>query len=216
MALNDITLDDNALIQNTGAGKVTLVADQQAPLPPQIGPGRFILNPNANLSTAGGLLQVFTAKPNGITAGNLAFGKLNTHTATETVVCPFTQPTPSDQNVYMTYFDTFASPVGAEGNPYTLYYKTAFIPPVPPTPPIPPTPIPQPVLVRNLSKISFASAQIFTFLKEYPEYPRYKSDEMEFFLKAQICRKKAKRFCMDVDDRYPYIHQNWTLYPIGL
>ena len=52
IAMNDITLQDNALITNTGPGAVTLVVDEQAPVAPQIGNGRFILYPNAAVTAA--------------------------------------------------------------------------------------------------------------------------------------------------------------------
>ena len=59
IAQNNITLADNSLIENTGPGTLTLVVDEQAPVAPQIGNGRFILYPNATVSVASGLLSVF-------------------------------------------------------------------------------------------------------------------------------------------------------------
>ena len=58
--MNNIVLDDNALIANTGAGTLTLVVDNQAPA--SIGTGRFILAPDAMVAGSG-LTRIFTAIP---------------------------------------------------------------------------------------------------------------------------------------------------------
>jgi len=111
IAQNNISIRDDAFIRNNGAGNIILVVDQQAPLSPAVGPGRFILDPAASVGRAGGgPLRIFTATP----TQNLVFGTLNALAVT-------TGGPSSATEQYSTYFSTFG---GGFGIPYTLFYKT--------------------------------------------------------------------------------------------
>jgi trimeric autotransporter adhesin len=117
IAQNDISLTDNALIQNTGLGQLTLVVDNQSPVLP--GPGRFILDPDAQLITASGSgLRIFTSRPNGIATGNLAFGKANGIFVTTGLACPFDAPPSSATYQYGTPFPSLFG-----GVPFTIFFK---------------------------------------------------------------------------------------------
>ncbi len=115
-AMNDIVLDDNALITNTGAGTLTLVVDNQLPF--SVGPGRFILAPDAMVAGSG-LTRIFTAQPDGIAAGNLAFGQVNGSYVTAGLACPFDPPPTSATAQYTTFY-----PSAFGGNPYTIFFKS--------------------------------------------------------------------------------------------
>jgi hypothetical protein len=197
IAQNNITLADNSLIQNTGPGNVTLVVDEQAPVAPQVGNGRFVLYPNAMVTVAGGLVRIFTARPNNILAGNLAFGELNGNFVTTGFPCPFGYPTASPENQYTTYFLAYN---GALGTPYTIFYKIPY--------PMPTTPTP-PSFQHQLTRLIWASSELFWFLREYPRYDIHPS---EFLVCNQKC--KSGKDCTDLLQNLPLIQQNWTLYPI--
>jgi hypothetical protein len=204
IAMNDITLQDNALITNTGPGAVTLVVDEQAPIAPQVGNGRFILYPNATVSTASGLLHIFSARPNSILAGNLAFGQLNGNFVTELFPCPFTRPVPSSENQYETYFLAYTAEFGlaALANPsYTIFYKVPYLIPTPPTPPL--------NLHHQLNQLIWASSELFYFLRQFDQYDSFESDYVFCY---ETCKKEKQ--CNHSLQTYPMIHQNWTLYPV--
>ncbi len=119
IAQNDITIANNAFVQNLGAGTLTLVVDQQLPL--AVGSGRFILDPEAQVITASGMdLRIFTSQPNGVAMGNLAFGLANGNAVTMGLACPFDAPPPSATYQYLTFFNTF---VGGFGVPFTIFFK---------------------------------------------------------------------------------------------
>ena len=218
IAQDNITLDDNSMIQNTGPGNVTLVVDEQAPVAPQIGNGRFVLYPNAMVSVAGGLVRVFTARPNNILAGNLAFGELNGNFVTTGFAVPL-GIVPSSENQYSTYFLAYSGALGASfgasiassenqfsansaaiGNPYTIFYKIPYPVPTPPTPPS---------FERQLTQLIWASSELFWFLREYPIYDTSSDDYL-------VCNQKCKsgKNCTKLVQKYPVFRQNWTLYPI--
>jgi hypothetical protein len=115
-AMNNIVLDDNALIANTGAGTLTLVVDNQAPA--SIGTGKFILAPDAMVAGSG-LTRIFTAIPDGIASGNLAFGQVNGSYVTAGLACPFDPPPTSPTSQYSTYY-----PSAFGGTPYTIFFKS--------------------------------------------------------------------------------------------
>ncbi len=194
IAQNNITLADNSLIENTGPGALTLVVDEQAPVAPHIGNGRFILYPNAMVTTASGQLRIFTARPNNIIAGNLAFGELNGNFVTTGFTCPFGEPVPNSENRYSTYFLTYS---GSMGNPYTIFYKV-------------PSPVPTPPSFHHqLAKLIWASSELFWFLRQFDQYDSLESDYV-------LCYEPCKRdkSCPHHPQTYPVIYQNWTLYPV--
>jgi hypothetical protein len=206
IAMNDITLQDNALITNTGPGAVTLVVDEQAPVAPQIGNGRFILYPNAAVTAASGPLHIFTARPNSILAGNLAFGQLNGNFVTELFPCPFTRPAPSSENQYVTYFLAYTAEVGAvvaalATPPYTIFYKVPYLVPTPTTPPL--------NLHRELAKLIWVSSELFYFLRQFDQYNSLESDYVVCY---EPCKKDKS--CSHHPQTYPIIYQNWPLYPV--
>jgi hypothetical protein len=205
IAQNTITLADNSLIENTGPGALTLVVDEQAPVAPQIGNGRFILYPDATVSTASGLLHIFTARPNSILAGNLAFGELNGNFVTEGFPCPFGDPTPSSENQYTTYFLAYTSEFGAAAlaSPsYTIFYKIPFPVPTPPAPPLN-------HLQHELAKLIWASSEMFYFLRQFDQYDSFESDTVFCY---ETCHNNNR--CTHRLQTYPIIYQNWTLYPV--
>ena len=207
IAQNSITLADNSLIENTGPGAVTLVVDEQAPVAPQVGNGRFILYPDATVSTASGLLHIFTARPNSILAGNLAFGELNGNFVTEGFPCPFGDPTPSSENQYTTYFLAYTSEFGAAAlatPSYTIFYKIPFPVPTPPTPPLN-------HLQHELAKLIWASSEMFYFLRQFDQYDSFESDTVFCY---ETCHNNNR--CTHRLQTYPIIYQNWTLYPVEL
>jgi hypothetical protein len=204
IAQNTITLADNSLIDNTGPGAVTLVVDEQAPVAPQVGNGRFILYPNATVSTASGLLHIFSARPNSILAGNLAFGELNGNFVTELFPCPFTRPAPSSENQYETYFLAYTAEFGVAAlanPPYTIFYKVPYLIPTPPAPPV--------NLRPQLAQLIWASSEMFYFLRQFDQYNSIESDYV-------VCYEPCKKHkpCTHHPETYSTIHQNWTLYPI--
>ena len=121
IAMNDIKLNDNALIANTGPGVLTLVVDNQSPV--SAGTGRFILAPDAMVSGSG-LTRIYTAQPNGIAAGNLAFGQVNGLYVDAGLPCAFDAPPSSATYQYNIFY-----PLAVGGSPYTIFFKT----PAPPT-----------------------------------------------------------------------------------
>ena len=121
IAMNDINLDDNALIANTGTGTLTLVVDNQAPA--SVGTGRFILAPEA-MVTGSGLTRIYTAQPNGIAAGNLAFGQVNGLYVDAGLSCAFDAPPSSATYQYNTFY-----PLAVGGTPYTIFFKSPAPPP---------------------------------------------------------------------------------------
>jgi hypothetical protein len=208
IAMNDITLQDNALITNTGPGALTLVVDEQAPVAPQIGNGRFILYPNATVTSTSGTLHIFTARPNSIQAGNLAFGQLNGNFVTELFPCPFTRPVPSSENQYVTYFLAYTAEFGAAVGagvaalatpPYTIFYKVPYLVPSPPPP----------SFHHQLAKLIWASSELFYFLRQFDQYDSFESDYVSCY---EICKKRKQ--CTHSLQTYPVIYQNWTLYPV--
>ena len=120
IAMNNIVLDDNALIANTGAGTLTLVVDNQSPA--SVGTGRFILAPDAMVAGSG-LTRIFTAQPDGIAAGNLAFGQVNGSYVTAGLACPFDPPPTSPTAQYSTFY-----PSAFGGTPYTIFFKSPASP----------------------------------------------------------------------------------------
>lgn len=112
VAQKNMTLYFNAVIRNSGPGKLTLVVDQQAPFPPQIGDGQFIFVDAAEISTAGGELGIFTATP----GQNTFLGLVNGATLDE------------GNQVFGVWYSTFS---GSSEPPFTIYYKLGG-----PTPPI--------------------------------------------------------------------------------
>jgi hypothetical protein len=197
-------LADNSLIENTGPGALTLVVDEQAPVAPQIGNGRFILYPDATVSTASGLLHIFSARPNNIIAGNLAFGELNGNFVTELFPCPFTRPVPSSENQYVTYFLAYTAEFGVAAlatPPYTIFYKVPYLVPTPPTPPQ--------NLHHELAKLIWASSELFYFLRQFDQYDSFESDYVVCY---ETCKKD--KACRHHPQTYPIIYQNWPLYPV--
>lgn len=119
IAQNNISILNNSLVQNLGPGQLTLVVDQQAPL--ATGPGRFILDPEAQVMTASGMdLRMFTSMPNGVATGNLAFGLANGNFVTFGLTCPFDAPPASATYQYNTFYNTFG---GGFGVPFTIFFK---------------------------------------------------------------------------------------------
>ena len=116
IAMNDIKLNDNALIANTGTGTLTLVVDNQSPA--SVGTGRFILEPEA-MVTGSGLTRIYTAQPNGIAAGNLAFGQVNGLYVDAGLSCAFDAPPASATYRYNTFY-----PLAVGGTPYTIFFKS--------------------------------------------------------------------------------------------
>ncbi len=110
-ATNDLSIRDDSYITTTGVGNVTLVLDQQAPAAPAVGAGRLYLDGSANVNTNGGTLRIFTATP----SQNQTLGKMNGDSLPSN---------PSINQVYDTYFNTFA---GGEGTPFTVFYKSSGI-----------------------------------------------------------------------------------------
>jgi filamentous hemagglutinin family protein len=133
VANNNFSVMTNANI--TASGSVSLVCDNQAPVPPLIGPGGFLIDDTSQIN-AGTTIRIFTALPNnppiqnnvsllalinGQTIGNiaLAFGFPNFPGN------PFLSD--SALEIYCTYYnvpagDIYAgSPFG--GVPFTIFYK---------------------------------------------------------------------------------------------
>ena len=171
------------------------------------------------VSVAGGLVRVFTARPNNILAGNLAFGELNGNFVTTGFACPFGDPVPSSENQYSTYFLAYSGALGASfgasiassenqfsansaaiGNPYTIFYKIPY-PTVSTTTP--------PSFERQLTQLIWASSELFWFLRDYSKYDTSSSDYL-------VCNQKCKsgKNCTDLGQKLPATRQNWTLYPI--
>ncbi len=101
---NNITLVDNAFIHNSGPGNLVLVVDQQAPLPPQIGPGELNLFGSSTLFTTGGELRLFTATP----AQNMISGTINGASLGQ------------GKSVFGVWYSTFN---GEDPPPFTIFYK---------------------------------------------------------------------------------------------
>jgi filamentous hemagglutinin len=119
IAQNDFTMADNSQIRS-GSGPITLVVDNQAPA--SIGTGRFLLAPNSSI-TSSSSIRIFSAEPNGITVGNLAFGKVNGSYVTAGLACAFDAPPPSSTAQYSTFYpSTFG------GTPYTIFFKSPLTP----------------------------------------------------------------------------------------
>ncbi len=216
IAQDTISIRDNALINNTALGaKLTLVVDNIAPVSPAIGPGRFILRPGANVRTNGGVLWIFTARPNGFLPGtNLAFGTANVDVTLTLPACPFDQPDPSPTYQYATYY-----PNGTTfGTPFTIFFKIPFVEPPPPPPPTPPTPpSPHLHLHHKLSKEIWASSELFFILKEYFQYTseRYFNECESNWCKRTRNGKKSQSLCdFFSTKKYPVMDQKWTRYPI--
>lgn len=104
IANNSFSALENSLVTNLGSGNLTIVVDQQAPFPPQVGPGQFNLFGNAMLSTNGGELQIFTASP----GQNQVQGLVNGAQLAQ------------GNQVYGVWYSTFT---GYSGAPFTIYYK---------------------------------------------------------------------------------------------
>ncbi len=144
----DVLVRENARISNTGTGNITLVADQNPPTPPNIGTGRFVLDPSASLLTSGGLLRIFTARP----SQNIVQGSLNG------IVDPATGGNPSPTEQYSTFYNTF---IGGFGVPYTIFYKIGG---------------PAPVNTSSeLASLAFVSAEMSFNLRHFDEYLWLKS-----------------------------------------
>jgi hypothetical protein len=119
IAQNDFTLADNSQI-SSGSGAITLVVDNQDPA--STGPGRFLLAPNSSI-TSSGPIRIFTSEPNGIAAGNLAFGRVKGIYVTAGLACAFDAPPPSPTAQYSTFYpSTFG------GTPYTIFFKSPLTP----------------------------------------------------------------------------------------
>lgn len=209
IALNTLALRDNAAVLNSGSGNITLVSDQQAPTSPEIGSGRFYLDPNATVTGAGGgLVRIFTAEPNGILAGNLAFGQINENYVTAGLSSPFDPPPASPTEQYNTYYSSFGR---GFGSPYTIFYKVSSAP-TPPTPFIPSIA----ALERKLSNVIYSSAELFFLVRNYTVYD-WDSPFLVCCKDALETKKSQSSFfpCnFFAPGRYPVSHQNWTLYPI--
>jgi hypothetical protein len=161
IADNNIEVNDNATILNTGAGQLTIVVDNQAPTSPAIGAGRFTLAPDAIVSTASASnLRIYCARTNGIGAGNLAFGQANGNFVTLGLACAFDAPPPSATAIYDVYYPTDSAIFGV---PYTFFFKSVGSGPNPPAPPTPAD------LVPFLPSLLIGSSELFTDLKEMEE-----------------------------------------------
>ena len=114
IAQNNAKLFSNSYISNSGSGNITLVVDQQQPVAPGIGPGRFILGEDSFIKTSGGAIGIFTASP----SQNDVHGKMNGH--------ELSQNNPLQNQVYNTYFSSYSGPLGI---PFTVFYKINGISP---------------------------------------------------------------------------------------
>ena len=163
---------------------MTLVVDEQAPVAPQIGNGRFILYPDATVSTASGLLHIFTARPNNILAGNLAFGELNGNFVTEGFPCPFGDPVPSSENQYVTYFLAYTAEVGVAAacdSSLHDFLQDTVSGAYASTPPL--------NLHHELAKLIWASSELFYFLRQFDQYDSFESDYVSCY---ETCKKDKK------------------------
>lgn len=104
-ALENINIYDNAYISNTGAGTINLVVDQLNPASPNIGSGKFYMTYLAQITTDGGSVGIFTARP----TQNISLGTINTAGLTPA------------REQYGIWYDAYA---GTGGNPFTIFYKT--------------------------------------------------------------------------------------------
>lgn len=103
---NDITFSGSGSI--AAGGQVDLVVDNQAPSPPLIGGGSFVMDVGSSI-TSGGTLRIFTARQN----QNSISGSLNT--------MPFSNGVPfmnTNQEQWGFYFNTLIN-----GTPFTIFYK---------------------------------------------------------------------------------------------
>jgi filamentous hemagglutinin family protein len=204
----NIAVHDNALISNTGSGTITLVVDQSSPT--SIGSGKFNFDPTANIQTNGGLLRIFTAQPNGILAGNLAFGQINSNYVTAGLSCPFDAPPSSAISQYDTFYSTFS---GGFGTPYTIFYKTSGPPPAP-TPPPSLSPSAQ---RQELQNVAYASSELFFMLRKYTVF----NWDSPYFVccKSGFEKDRSRKHSFDCQlfwpGAHPTLHQNWMRYPIS-
>ena len=99
-------------VENLGTGSLTLVVDNNFPVPPMIGPGAFSLSALGTVSAlGGGPVRIFTAvRDQNMIAGT---GNLNGSTFTPG---PFLVDSSTEQ--WRTYF-----PSGFGGSPFTIFYK---------------------------------------------------------------------------------------------
>ncbi len=104
IAFNTTSIAENCLISNQGSGNLTIVVDQTASLPPQIGQGAFKLFGSASITTNGGELSIFTATP----SQNQINGLINGATLAQ------------GNQVFGTYFLLS----GIDPPPFTIFYKT--------------------------------------------------------------------------------------------
>lgn len=58
----DLTMTNGAVIENTGAGELNIVVDNQFPSPPLFGGGRIIMDASSMITAANGPLRLFTSQ----------------------------------------------------------------------------------------------------------------------------------------------------------
>lgn len=116
-ANNDLILTASGSIDTSGGpSAVTLICDNQAPVRPLIGPGRFIMDSAAFINTGGAPLQIYTALQGaniwglGARLNNLAFG---TDWTLGTLYVD------TNQEIWCTYYCT---PIDL-GSPFRISYK---------------------------------------------------------------------------------------------
>ncbi len=117
LAGDNLTMNDSSVIQNTGASRLNVVVDNDNSAIGDIGLGAFTMAADASI-TSGGELRVYTAT----FLLNTIEGTLNGLPYTGTIAVE------DDHNKYATWY-----PDGTYGVTYTVYYKSAGLPPVPET-----------------------------------------------------------------------------------
>ncbi|MDN3506937.1 MAG: filamentous hemagglutinin N-terminal domain-containing protein [Simkaniaceae bacterium] len=111
IAGESMTLESGTSILS-GNGEITLVVDNNAPEPPEIGDGRFILDSGASVGTSGAV-RIFTAKR----SQNSINAPIN-----GVVFVPGQQFINSETEQWGEYF-----PEAFGGFPFTIFYKTSFL-----------------------------------------------------------------------------------------
>lgn len=147
LANKDILMQDSSSIKGNTLGKLTLVADHQAPTPPDYGTGKFILGENASIGNTGEAhdqVRIYTA----LQSLNTIEGTLNGESFE-----PETLYEHTSTNRWMTHYPaTFVGPT------YTVFYKDGNTPP-------PPDPVFDPPRTRptsnELEKVEAANAEMF-------------------------------------------------------
>ncbi|MBX7066527.1 MAG: filamentous hemagglutinin N-terminal domain-containing protein [Parachlamydiales bacterium] len=158
LAGRTINMGDFTNIQNNHtAGTTTLVVDNNFPTPPSSGPGQFILDSNATITTASASgLFIYTATP----TQNSILGSING---------PFLGVNllvngPNEQwGIY--YPD---NPNNVTGTPYTLFYKEGYVEPL----------VPIVFTFEDLNDLTRALNEAFTLWKTY-DRPIYVVRQLE-------------------------------------